>query len=235
MGDQNGGDARPAEQLRHGFAGGRTQAGVKRRERLVEQHQAWPLRQRPRQRHALLLAAGELVRAADQHNAIERHHVHQLGDALVALRCVACQAKPDVVGHAEMGEQRTVLRHVTNAALVRRHGVWPIGQQLSIQHNLPRIGRLETGNDAQHGGFSGAGRTHDGGTAAGAYAQIDAIQRRHGAIRLAHGADVQQTQSVSLQRTAEFALGSRHSTLIARLCVWTGRTAARLMATTAEP
>ncbi|MNG08222.1 hypothetical protein D3C84_915650 [compost metagenome] len=58
MGDQNGGDARIGQQPRDQFAHGGAQAGIQRRKRFVQQHQARLLGQGTRQGHPLLLAAG---------------------------------------------------------------------------------------------------------------------------------------------------------------------------------
>ena len=58
---------------------------VERAERLVEQQQLRPLDQRARERHALPLAAGELVRLALGELA-ELHQLEHLGDAAARSR-----------------------------------------------------------------------------------------------------------------------------------------------------
>ena len=68
------------QDLGHGAAGGHPQAGVEGGERLVEQHELGLAGQRPGQRDALLLAAGELVRAALGHGRVQRDHLQQLAD-----------------------------------------------------------------------------------------------------------------------------------------------------------
>ncbi|MCY1187478.1 hypothetical protein D9M71_670780 [compost metagenome] len=83
MGDQDGGDARVFQQPRDHLAHRGAQSGVERRERLVQQHQPWLLCQCPGQGHALLLAAGQFVRPALGHLRVQRHAVHQFGDALL--------------------------------------------------------------------------------------------------------------------------------------------------------
>ena len=50
------------------------QLRIERRERLIQQQHARPLHQRARQRHALTLAAGELIR----HAIAEAAQLHQL-------------------------------------------------------------------------------------------------------------------------------------------------------------
>ena len=66
--------------LRDGPPGRDPQAGVEGGERLVEQHEFRLAGQGPGQRDALLLAAGELVRAPFGHGRVERDHLEQFGD-----------------------------------------------------------------------------------------------------------------------------------------------------------
>ena len=78
--DDDEGEAEPAlklHQLELGFA---AQLLVERRQRLVEQQHARPLDQRPRQRHALALAAGKLMRLAAA-EIFELEHREHVGDA----------------------------------------------------------------------------------------------------------------------------------------------------------
>jgi hypothetical protein len=75
--------------------------GIKRRERLVEEQRLRPRHQRPRNRNALRLAAGELarphMRLVGEADARECQ-----GDALTALRARAMlEAKADIVGDIE--------------------------------------------------------------------------------------------------------------------------------------
>jgi len=88
MGDQNGGDASVFQQTRNHFAHGGAQAGIECRERLVQQHQPWLLRQRPGQRHALLLATGEFMGPTLGHLRIQCNAVHQFGDTLLFFRAL---------------------------------------------------------------------------------------------------------------------------------------------------
>ena len=52
---------------------------------LVEQHEPRMPGERAGERHSLLLAAGELVRPARQHAAIELDHVDEISDPLIAI------------------------------------------------------------------------------------------------------------------------------------------------------
>ena len=85
----------------------RAQAGVERVEGLVEQDQARLRRQRPRQRHPLLLAAGELVREALRRGRQGRPAEQLLDPAAAPLG--AGQAEADVGGDIEVGEEGALL------------------------------------------------------------------------------------------------------------------------------
>ena len=102
VGDEHGGDAEleldPADLL----AQLHPHLGVQRRERLVEQQHLRRDRQRPGQRHPLLLAAGELVRVPVAAVG-EADELQQLrGPAATARPCPAADPQPegDVVGDA---------------------------------------------------------------------------------------------------------------------------------------
>ena len=190
VGDQNGGDAGLVEQLGHRFAGGRAQASVEGRERLVHQHQLGALRQGAGQRHALLLSTGEFMRAACEHGAVQRHHVHQFFNAVLALRVMAGQAKSHVVGNAQVGKQRAFLGHITNTAPMGWHNGGGVGQQFTVKHQLAGIWRFKARQNSEQGGFARARRAHDGGVAAFFNRQRDAAQCLHRAIGFAHCADV---------------------------------------------
>ena len=79
-------------------------------------------RQRARERDALLLAAGELVRVLVE-RAGEADERGELAHARVALGRVAAQPEADVAGDVEVREQRVVLEHHADAALLGRHGI----------------------------------------------------------------------------------------------------------------
>ena len=95
---------------------------VERRQRLVEQQHARIGDQRARERHALLLAAGELGRQAVgellQLHLASSSRALPWRSALPAPRIFS--AEGDVVEHAAMREQRIALEHHGRAALHRR-------------------------------------------------------------------------------------------------------------------
>src|SRR5439155_1027749 len=78
-----------------------------------------------RKRHALLLAAGQLVHLAPleagQIDERERFRDLLLCPSLVPLP-PSLQSKADILAHVEMGEQRVVLKHHAEAPAGRRNG-----------------------------------------------------------------------------------------------------------------
>ena len=97
---------------------------VERAERLVEQQHARLVRERARERDALLLPARELARQALL-VAVERHELQQLGASpapLGAAHAARTQRELDVVGHGHVAKQRVVLEHETDLALAARRG-----------------------------------------------------------------------------------------------------------------
>ncbi|MNQ69869.1 hypothetical protein D3C85_844860 [compost metagenome] len=133
MGDQDGGDPRFRQQTRDQFAHARAQAGIERGERFIQQHQPWLLGQGSCQRHPLLLTAGQFVWPAFGHVRIQRHAVHQFLDTLLFFVALGRQAEADVGGHRHVREQRAVLRHITNQALMRRHFMGAVNQRLAVE------------------------------------------------------------------------------------------------------
>ncbi|KAG1089395.1 hypothetical protein G6F40_013318 [Rhizopus arrhizus] len=127
----------------------RAQLLVQGAHRLVQQQQLRPLGQRPRQRHALLLATGQLVRLALAQVA----HLHQfqhLADALadrVLAQAILLQPEGDVLLDRHVREQRIGLEHHVDRPLVRRQCV----QALAIEGDAALGGRLEAAQAAPQG------------------------------------------------------------------------------------
>ncbi len=165
------------------FAGGGAQAGIQRRERFVQQHQPGLLRQGTRQRDPLLLPAGQLVRPQRGQTAIQRHHLHQRLDAPLFLTLAAFKAKTDVAGDGKVREQRAILRDEADAAQMRRHPAAAVAHGLPLQQDLAAVRNFKAGDDAQQGGFAGAGRADDRRAAAGGNLQVDVFQHPDGVIR----------------------------------------------------
>ncbi len=132
------------------------QLGVERTERLVEQQQARTVGQPARQRNALLLPAGQLVRigcclVGEVHlfENLARHPVDFGGRAARHL-----QRKSDVLSHRHMREQRVALEHGMHRAFFSGS----VGEVFAVEQNLPGIGQIEAGDHAQYRGFAAAGR-----------------------------------------------------------------------------
>ena len=101
------------------------QLQVERAERLVEQQHARPVDERPGERDALPLAAGQLGRLPLL-VALEADHAERVGDApraLVARHLPDHQAVADVVADRHVREQGVVLEHGVDVAVERRRAV----------------------------------------------------------------------------------------------------------------
>ena len=128
VGDEHGGDARGAEDVGDGGAGRDPQARVEGREGLIEQHDPRAPRERPCERDALLLAAGQLVRIAPRERGIQRDSLQEFldpaggGTPAHGQRCP--HPEGDVARDGEVREQRAVLGHDPDAddAEGERHG-----------------------------------------------------------------------------------------------------------------
>ena len=160
VGDEHEGDAQLALQFLQLALHLLAQLQVQRAQRLVQQQHPRPVDQRPGQRHALALAAGELRRLACA-VAGQGHQRQGLLGARQALGpgdALDLQAVGDVVQHAHVGEQRVVLEHRVDVALVGRQagGLRPV--------DADGAGRrlLEAGDQPQAGGLARAGRPEHG-------------------------------------------------------------------------
>ena len=133
---------------------------VQRAQRLVQQQQLGLLGQAARQRHALLLAARELVRLA-LGIGCELHQGEHLVGALLDLglgQALALQTEGHVLPDVQVREQRIALEHHVDRPLVRRQS----GDVLTTQKDAT-LGRcLETRQHAQQGRLATAGRTQQG-------------------------------------------------------------------------
>jgi len=111
MRDDDRGDAEPLLELAkldlHAFA----QPLVERAERLVEQQHGGLYDQRPRQRDALLLAAGKRLRHALR-IGVQLDHLERFRDAarpLALWNAAHLQAEGQVARHAHVREERVAL------------------------------------------------------------------------------------------------------------------------------
>src|SRR6185312_11463032 len=109
--------------------------------RLVEQQRLRAACERASERDPLLLAAGELVR----HPFRERRdpdHLEQRADGLAAALGTR-QAEADVPGDVEVGEQRSLLRDVADAAALGRDVGVAVVERAPAERDLAALGALE--------------------------------------------------------------------------------------------
>ncbi|MDT4852710.1 hypothetical protein FQZ97_869520 [compost metagenome] len=160
------------------------QEGVERGERLVEQQHAGLGDERTRQRHALLLAAGEFARLARAEVA-HGHALQQVLRLAVAgglVHAFHLQAEGHVVQRREVREQRKALEHHGRAA--GRGG--QAGDVAVFQQDVAAGAALVAGDHAQRGALAAAGGAEQAAVAVGRDAQIDAVHR-HAALGVALG------------------------------------------------
>ena len=160
VGDQDRRRARVFQDRAHFDRKALAHVDVEIRERLVEQQQPGARRQRPCQRDALLLAAGELVRIdvgqVDQADQLE----HRWPCATRAADAPdSGQAERDVAGDGEVREQCIVLEHHADAAQFGRDLHSRPRRDLAGQHDLAFLHRLEAGDAAQDRGLAASRRS----------------------------------------------------------------------------
>ena len=128
---------------------------VERAERLVEQQHLRRVHERPRERDALLLAAGELPRLPLL-VALERDQAQDLAHAALQLRAadaLAPQAERDVLADREVREERVALEDGVDVAPVRR----PTGHVLVGEQDAARGRLLEAADHPQRRRLAAAG------------------------------------------------------------------------------
>ena len=129
-------------------------------QRFVQQQNPRLNYQRPRQRHTLLLPAGQLPRIPPR-QPLQLHHLQHLGGApgnLLARALPHLQPKRQIAAHRQVRKQRVVLKHHANIAPLRRQA----GHIGAIKQNRPAIHRLKAGNQLQRRRLATAGRAEQG-------------------------------------------------------------------------
>ena len=138
VGHHHGGQSELALQFADLDAHLLAQLGVEIGQRLVEQQHVGPEHQRTGQRHALLLAAGQLPRQPVA-EMIEPHQAQGLGDLRrhLGLRYLAhLEAEGDVLGHRHVRKQRVALEHEAGVALPGRQA----GDVAFAEMHAPAVG-----------------------------------------------------------------------------------------------
>ncbi len=162
----------PAPQLRAHL---HAQEGVERGQGLVEQQHARLGDERARQRHALLLPAGEFARLALGQVA-HGDALQQVLRAPVALRpadALHLEAEGHVVQRREVREQGEALEHHGRAA----RGGGQVGDVAVVQQHVAAGDRFVPGDHAQRGALAAARGAQQAAVAAARDAQVDAIDR----------------------------------------------------------
>ena len=161
MGDHDGGEVAVALQQPDFAPDLLTQLGIQIGQRLIEQQQPRMDGQGPGDGHTLLLPAGELARQAPSQR-LQLHQPQHLRHPRLTFgagETPHLQPEGDVARHAEMREQRIVLKHHAHIAQIRRQ----MADALTFQRDLARRCVHKPRDHAQCRGFAAAGRTeqHD--------------------------------------------------------------------------
>ncbi len=220
--DVYGRDTQPRLQLRQLLPRAVAQFGVEIAEGFVEQQYPRTHRERPRQGHALLLAAAQLGHVAFSHPG----KLHQF-QRLLDPRCnfgfghlAGAQPEGHVFEHVHVRKQGIALKH--------HGGVASLGGEMrdiaAVERDRSRVGRLESGRDAQRGRFAASARAQQGeelslGDIAGELADPPALGKRtRHVVKLhrAHGAPYTSAFHRSM-RVFSFAANSRQSMSMASM------------------
>ena len=155
-----------------------------------EEEQLRPDGQRAGDRDPLLLAARERA-----HRALgEGRHLHEREEArdgradLGAGVPAGPKAEGDVLGDAEMGEERVVLEHDADVAPVRRQA----GDVAPVERHAAAVGREETGHDPEQRGLAAARGAEQRDELARPHGEVDAAQHGRRAEALLGTRDVQE-------------------------------------------
>ena len=208
MGDVDHGDAEPLVQVPDLVLHVLAQLLVEGAERLVHQHELGLEDQRPGERDALLLAAGELRRAA----AGEAAHLHHVERALhlrldLGLGQLAhLEREGEVLADGHVRKERVVLEHHADAALVRRDVV----DRPAVEADLA-VGRgLEAGEHHQAGGLARARGAEHGQELALADAEVQVHHdERLAVVALLHVLESHEGRVAAFDHHAWFPVGFR--------------------------
>ena len=187
VGDIEDGDAEALVQLLDLELHVVAQLLVERAERLVHEDDRRPVDQAARERDALLLAARELLRKPAR-DVRQLHDVEDAAHLLGRLRCrhaAHVQREGDVLLDRQVREQRVVLEHHADVALVRRL----VGRQLAADPDLACRRLDQPGDDHQQRGLARARGPEQRQELALGKVEARIGERQHRAIALADAAD----------------------------------------------
>ena len=183
-------DAQPLEDAAQLQRQPLAQCPVQRAHRLIEHQQPRRRCQRPRQRHPLLLAAGQSTDRTPL-GPRQPHQLQHLGHPRphpIGRPARHPQPEAHVAGHVAVREERVVLEHQPEAALVGRH----IGQVPPVEAHRPRRSRLKPRDDPQQRCLAAAARSQQAQHLALRDDQVDVGQCHPRAIPDAHARELQQ-------------------------------------------
>ena len=196
------------------------QLGVERRGRLVEQHHPRPHRERPGDRHPLLLAARELVRVGRE-LAAEADPGEQLAGGGVGLLPAGAAAWPPArrprSQHRHVREQLEALEHEPDPAtaagqLALGEGHQPVAvaavaDELAVEGDQARVDRLQVGEAAQERALARARAAEHGDDLAGADLQVHVPQHLQAPVALPDVLDAEQAAARAGAGPAAGAVG----------------------------
>ena len=132
------------------------QVDVEIGKRLVQQHHIRLQYQRPRQRHALLLAAGKFVRITPPESREPDDIEYFIDAAPFHRRRHVAQTETDIAGDVEMrGTARNPGTPCRDDAF-RRQGKAAPRDEIAVEQYLTAFQRVESGDGAQHRGLAAA-------------------------------------------------------------------------------
>lgn len=164
--------------------------GVERRQWLIEQQYRRIGRQGARERHSLLLAAGELMWVALRQLADARQRA-QLVDACIDRRFrppAQAQRKANIAAHRHGRKQRVGLEYEADVAFARRQRLDPP----AVDQELASVGTREAGDDPEQGRLAAAGTADESDEFTGGDLERDIVDRANVAEALA---DVPQAEA----------------------------------------
>ena len=154
------------------------QVRIEAAKRLIQKQHGRAGDERAGEADALLLSAGQLARQAIV-EPDQAHHLERFGDArayFFAWDAPHLQAECDIAEDRQMREQREVLEHDADVALVRRN----FGDLATADHDGAAGKVFETRDDAQDRRFPAAARAQQHKELADGHVERHAAHRLHG-------------------------------------------------------
>ena len=195
VGDQDRGHAELALQALDLGAHGQAQGGVEVGERLVEQQELGPLDERAGERHALLLAARKLGRAALQ-QLVDLNEGGGLLGAPARLRLghlLELEREHEVLQHAHMRIERVGLEDDPDVAVARLDLV----DQGAVEQHLAAARQIDAGEHQQAGRLTAARWAEQGDELAVLDHQVHARDHHHVAEALLEVAELDACHRLS--------------------------------------